>query len=175
MPGAEAAGLQAPAAAASATPCSAWAFMMCSLAAGSLSSGPEAARGQPQPCPAPTQHSMMIMVVRASFALPCLSEHACLAMQVVQALARARMLGDGDVLRHLGAQGYRLAHAQDPRQEQDFSVTSLAADLRSGLRLCRLVELLAGAGLLCLDAWGRDYGLNAEPWTQRNSRRRRSA
>ena len=78
-------------------------------------------------------------------AQPCLSQHVCRTLQVVQALAKARMLGDGDVLRHLSTQGYKLAHAQDPRQELDFSVASLAADLRSGVRLCRLVEALAGA------------------------------
>ena len=64
--------------------------------------------------------------------------------QVVQALAKHRLLGDGDVLRLLGTQGYRLKHAQDPRMELDLSVTALATDLRSGVRLCRLVETLAG-------------------------------
>ena len=66
-------------------------------------------------------------------------------LQVVQAVARGKLLGDGDVLRALGTAGCRLHHTQDPRLELDFGVASLATDLRSGVRLCRLVELLAGA------------------------------
>ncbi|KAK9808392.1 hypothetical protein WJX73_010186 [Symbiochloris irregularis] len=54
-----------------------------------------------------------------------------------------------DVLRQLGAKGYRLTHTQDPRTELDLTVKTLSLDLRSGLRLCRLTELLAGvAGVL---------------------------
>lgn len=49
-----------------------------------------------------------------------------------------------DVLRQLGTKGYKLTHVQDPRTEIDLTVKTLSMDLRSGLRLCRLTELLAG-------------------------------
>ena len=48
------------------------------------------------------------------------------------------------MLRLLGMQGYILKHAQDPRTELDLSVATLATDLRSGIRLCRLVDALSG-------------------------------
>ena len=51
----------------------------------------------------------------------------------------------GDVLRHVRHMGYRLYHAQEPIREYDFTVRNLAVDLRDGVRLCRLVEVLAGA------------------------------
>lgn len=54
------------------------------------------------------------------------------------------MLGEGDVLRALGASAYCLQYSQDPRLELDFRVESLATDLRSGVRLCRCIELLSG-------------------------------
>ena len=49
-----------------------------------------------------------------------------------------------DVFRQLSTKGYRLAYVQDTRAEIDLTVKSLSVDLRSGLRLCRLTELLAG-------------------------------
>lgn len=47
-------------------------------------------------------------------------------------------------MRHLAGLGFRLAYEQDPRTEFDFGVASLATDLRSGVRLLRLTELLTG-------------------------------
>ena len=69
---------------------------------------------------------------------------ATVSAQVIQAFARGRMLGEGDVLRALGASTYCLQYSQDPRLELHFRVESLATDLRSGVRLCRCIELLSG-------------------------------
>lgn len=57
------------------------------------------------------------------------------------------MLGEGDIMRHLASNGYRLFYEQDPRAELAFGVENLAIDLRDGLRLCRLVEVLSGKHL----------------------------
>lgn len=57
---------------------------------------------------------------------------------------RGRMHGEGDVMRHLTSLGLRLGYEQDPRTEFDFALSSLAIDLRSGVRLLRLTELLTG-------------------------------
>lgn len=54
------------------------------------------------------------------------------------------MLGEGDVMRHLASNGYRLFYEQDPRAELAYGVDNLAIDLRDGLRLCKLVEVLSG-------------------------------
>lgn len=71
---------------------------------------------------------------------PCKSSAA-----VAELALRASTYGTGDVLRHIGHMGYRLYHAQEPIREYDFTVRNLAVDLRDGVRLCRLVEVLAGA------------------------------
>ena len=54
------------------------------------------------------------------------------------------MFGEGDIMRHLASNGYRLTYEQDPRAEFNFGVTNLALDLRNGMRLCKLIELLSG-------------------------------
>ena len=61
------------------------------------------------------------------------------------------MFGEGDVLRHLGQLGYRLSHEQDPLAEFDFALTNLAVDLRDGLRLCKVTELLTGRHMNSLE------------------------
>ena len=48
------------------------------------------------------------------------------------------------MLRHLAARGYRLTYAQDPRDELELAVHAIGVDLRSGLRLCRITEVLTG-------------------------------
>jgi abnormal spindle-like microcephaly-associated protein len=52
--------------------------------------------------------------------------------------------GEGDLLRRLGHFGYKLHYAQDPVREFDFAVINLAVDLRDGIRLCHLVDVLGG-------------------------------
>ena len=54
------------------------------------------------------------------------------------------MHGEGNFMRHLASMGYRLSYEQDPRTEFDFKLENLGMDLRSGVRLLRLAELLTG-------------------------------
>ena len=68
---------------------------------------------------------------------PCKS-----SADVVRAALQASCHGEGDVLRHLALMGYRLYHSQEPIREYDFRVKNLAVDLRDGVRLCRLVDVL---------------------------------
>lgn len=51
----------------------------------------------------------------------------------------------------LSSKGFRLTHCQDPRLEYDYSIRNLAVDLRNGLRICRMVELLSGVNLRTLN------------------------
>lgn len=60
------------------------------------------------------------------------------------AFLKDRLSGEGDVMRHLASKGYRLGYEQDPRAEFVFGVSNLAVDLRNGMRICKLVELLSG-------------------------------
>jgi abnormal spindle-like microcephaly-associated protein len=55
-----------------------------------------------------------------------------------------RLVGEGNVLRHLELLGYKLHYKQDPLVEYPFAISNLAVDLRDGLRLLRLAELLTG-------------------------------
>ena len=65
-------------------------------------------------------------------------------MQALVTFLKDRLFGEGNVVRHLASKGYRVEYEQDPRKEFDFSVTNIAVDLRSGLRICKLVEVLTG-------------------------------
>lgn len=66
-------------------------------------------------------------------------------MQVVGTLFGTGLLGEGNILHHLRHCAYKLTHEQSPLHELDFAVSSLAADLGDGLRLCKLAEKLTGA------------------------------
>jgi abnormal spindle-like microcephaly-associated protein len=48
----------------------------------------------------------------------------------------------GDIVRPLGHLDYHITHVQQPLSEFDYTITNLAVDLRDGVRLVRLVELL---------------------------------
>lgn len=52
------------------------------------------------------------------------------------------MRGEGDINRHLQHLGYVVSHVQKPLDELDFTVRHVSADLRDGIRLGRLVEML---------------------------------
>ena len=47
-------------------------------------------------------------------------------------------------MRRLASMSYVVAYEQDPRSEIDFCIKHLGTDLRSGLRLARIAELLLG-------------------------------
>lgn len=72
--------------------------------------------------------------------------------QVLQAILPGWLSGEGDVLRSLGRLGYRLQYEQQPKREVNFAVANLAVDLRDGLRLCKLADVLLGRWLTWVDA-----------------------
>ncbi len=65
-----------------------------------------------------------------------------LLLQAVELFLRDRLHGEGDTMRHLSSKGFRLRYEQDPRKEYNYGILNLAVDLRNGLRLSKLVELL---------------------------------
>lgn len=67
-----------------------------------------------------------------------------MCFQVVTTLLSGRMFGEGDMMRHLSQLTYKLLYNQDPLAEFDFSLVSMSADLKDGLRLCKLAEALTG-------------------------------
>jgi len=50
--------------------------------------------------------------------------------------------GEGDLVRHLSTMQYNVHFTQSYIDEFDYTVTNLATDLRDGIRLARLIELL---------------------------------
>ena len=70
--------------------------------------------------------------------------HAALkkSEDVLRAALRGSMYGEGDLIRNLSQCSYKLRYEQNPIREYDFSCTNLAVDLRDGVRLCRLMEVL---------------------------------
>eukprot|EP01018_Ginkgo_biloba_P018119 Gb_33772 [translate_table: standard] len=64
--------------------------------------------------------------------------------QALQHFLSDVMHGEGDLLGHLATIGYQVSHVQAPLVEYDFSVTNLVENLRDGVRLCRLVQLMVG-------------------------------
>ncbi|KAI9851303.1 MAG: hypothetical protein M1838_004039 [Thelocarpon superellum] len=61
---------------------------------------------------------------------------------VINALRGLLLPSAGDVTRTLGHLGYEVTHTQHPLQEYQYPIENLATDLRDGVRLTRVVELL---------------------------------
>ncbi|KAI8475158.1 MAG: hypothetical protein J3K34DRAFT_517600 [Monoraphidium minutum] len=68
--------------------------------------------------------------------------------EAVHEFLHGRLIGEGNLLRHLDLLGYKPRYKQSPLAEYPYRVTNLAVDLRDGLRLVRLAELLADAPAL---------------------------
>jgi len=62
--------------------------------------------------------------------------HFCQASKdLLVALSRDLLSGEGDINRHLGYLGYKVTYTQTALDEFDFAVQKLAIDLRDGVRL----------------------------------------
>ena len=59
-------------------------------------------------------------------------------------LCRDFMSGEGDFIKHLSHMGLQISYEQKYIDEYDFSVSNLAVDLRDGVRLTRMAEILTG-------------------------------
>jgi len=79
----------------------------------------------------------------------------CLTLQVVSEFLHGRLVGEGNLLRHLDLLGYKLAYSQSPLMEFPFAISNLAVDLRDGLRLIKVAEVLTGGCLTgpCICQW----------------------
>ncbi len=61
---------------------------------------------------------------------------------VLTSFCRCFMRGEGDLVRHLALIGYKVRFTQVFVDEFDYPVANLAVDLRDGVRLARLMDLL---------------------------------
>jgi hypothetical protein len=67
---------------------------------------------------------------------------------VLTNLCRILLKGEGDIVRHLQLIGYSLTYTQAFVDEYDYPVRNLALDLRDGVRLVKVYELLTGSKTL---------------------------
>ncbi|XP_044174469.1 abnormal spindle-like microcephaly-associated protein homolog isoform X2 [Acropora millepora] len=61
---------------------------------------------------------------------------------ILISFSREYLKGEGDITKHLGFLGYSVTHTQKAIDEVDYAVSNIATDLRDGLRLTRVTELL---------------------------------
>lgn len=62
--------------------------------------------------------------------------------EVIVALCRDFLSAEGDIIKHLSRIGLKVSYKQEHVDEIDFTITNLAVDLRDGVRLARMVEVL---------------------------------
>jgi abnormal spindle-like microcephaly-associated protein len=63
----------------------------------------------------------------------------------LQVFCRDFLSAEGDFIKHLNRIGIRVSYEQKPVDELEYDVTNLAVDLRDGVRLTRMTEILTGA------------------------------
>ena len=76
---------------------------------------------------------------------PCLfnkDSQIKMSRDMITSFSRDFLAGEGDVIKHLGYLGFKVDHKQTHLDEFDFAVTNIAVDVRCGVRLCRLMEIL---------------------------------
>lgn len=78
---------------------------------------------------------------------PCLfhkrAEHKE-SREILLSFSRELLSGIGDITKLLRGHNYVLAHRQTYIEEYDYAVVNIRRDLRDGVRLCRVMELITG-------------------------------
>ena len=69
---------------------------------------------------------------------------------VLVTICRECLSSEGDVVKHLSRIGLKISYVQDPVDEVSFKVSNLATDLRDGVLLTRLAELITGTSFKTL-------------------------
>ena len=64
---------------------------------------------------------------------------------VLVSFCRDFLSSEGDIIKHLSRIGLKVVYTQEPIDELEFSVANLAADIRDGVRLARMTEILSNA------------------------------
>ncbi|KAG7220014.1 hypothetical protein INR49_000662 [Caranx melampygus] len=72
----------------------------------------------------------------------CVDAEFKTSKDLLLAFSRDFLSGEGILPRHLGYLGLPVSHVQKPLDEFDFAVKNLAVDLKCGIRLVRVMELL---------------------------------
>nr|CAD7446462.1 unnamed protein product [Timema bartmani] len=72
----------------------------------------------------------------------CKNSHFKSSKEMLLEFSREFLAGTGYIIKHLSYLGYHVSHKQTFLDEFDYAVTSLAIDLRDGIRLTRVMEII---------------------------------
>lgn len=71
------------------------------------------------------------------------------SQEVLVSICKELLRSEGDYLHHLSTLGYKVAFKQSYVDEFDYQVKNLSVDMRDGVRLAKLVSLVADDEFLC--------------------------
>ena len=86
-------------------------------------------------------------MIRMNPCLFCPDSEFKSSREMLLTFSKEFLQGEGDVTKHLAYMGYTVKHKQTKLDEFDYAVTNFRTDLRCGLRLARVAELLTGSVL----------------------------
>jgi len=72
---------------------------------------------------------------------------------IIVDFAKNYLSGEGDVVRHLALLGCDLVTIQTPLQEYDYTVNQLSVDIRDGVRLTKLAEIILASQKALPQVW----------------------
>lgn len=81
-------------------------------------------------------------IIRMNPCLFCPDASLKSSKEMLLTFSKEFLQGEGDVTKHLAYLGYTVGHHQTKLEEFDYAVTNLRTDLRCGLRLAKVAELL---------------------------------
>ena len=77
-------------------------------------------------------------LIRHNPCLFCPDSQQKASREIVLSFSRDYLAGEGDIIKHLAYFGYELKHKQTVLDEFDYAVSSIATDLRCGVRLTKV-------------------------------------
>ena len=86
-------------------------------------------------------------MIRMNPCLFCPDSELKSSREMLLTFSKEFLQGEGDVTKHLAYMGFTVKHKQTKLDEFDYAVTNFRTDLRCGIRLARVAELLTGSVL----------------------------
>jgi len=83
-------------------------------------------------------------LIRHNPCLFCPDSQFKTSRDVLITFSKDYLSGEGDITKHMAYMGYMVTHKQTKLDEFDYAVTNIKTDLRCGLRLAKVAELVTG-------------------------------
>ena len=84
-------------------------------------------------------------LIRHNPCLFCPDSQFKTSRDVLITFSKDYLSGEGDITKHMAYMGYSVNHKQTKLDEFDYAVTNIKTDLRCGLRLAKVAELVTGS------------------------------